>query len=181
MGLFSFLKNAGKKLRIGDDDDKDQKAAAPKPAGAPAPSAEAFREVQDRRRGAALVKLIQDMGLAVNDLGVKVDDETVTLTGAAPSQEVREKVVLLVGNVDGIAKVDDRLTVAQQAQAQAQPEATFYTVKSGDTLSKIAQQHYGKANLYNQIFEANRPMLKDPDEIFPGQVLRIPQMAEAHK
>jgi nucleoid-associated protein YgaU len=171
MGLFEFLKNAGKKLRIGDHDDDDK--AAPKPAqpapGQPAPSAEAFREVQDRRRAAALVKLLGDMGLQITDLGVRVDDEKVTLTGSAPSQEVREKAVLLVGNVDGIAKVDDQLTVAQQ-----EPQATFYTVKSGDNLSKISQQHYGKASLYNVIFEANRPMLKDPDEIYPGQVLRIP-------
>lgn len=180
MGLFDFLKNAGKKLRIGDDDDdkKGPQVPGPKPQ---APSAEGVRELQDRRRGAAMVKLVNDMGLQVNDLGVRVNDDLVTLTGTAPSQEVREKVVLMVGNVDGVARVDDRLTVAQQAQAPAEAQATFYTVKSGDTLSKIAQQHYGKANLYNQIFEANRPMLKDPDEIFPGQVLRIPQMAGAAK
>jgi nucleoid-associated protein YgaU len=169
MGLFEFLKNAGKKLHLGDKDDEPK--AAPKPAqpAAPAPTAEAVREVQDRRRAAALVKLLGDMGLQITDLGVRVDDETATLTGAAPSQEVREKAVLLVGNVDGIAKVDDQLTVAKEEEA-----ATFYTVKSGDSLSKISQHHYGKANLYNVIFEANRPMLKDADEIYPGQVLRIP-------
>ncbi|WP_374607458.1 LysM and BON domain-containing protein [Thermomonas sp.] len=50
----------------------------------------------------------------------------------------------------------------------------FYTVKSGDTLSKISKEFYGEANKYNQIFEANKPMLKDPDKIYPGQMLRIP-------
>lgn len=50
----------------------------------------------------------------------------------------------------------------------------FYTVKSGDTLSKIAKEFYGEANKYTQIFEANKPMLKDPDKIYPGQMLRIP-------
>ena len=44
----------------------------------------------------------------------------------------------------------------------------------GDTLSKIAKEHYGNANLYNKIFEANRPMLSHPDKIYPGQKLRIP-------
>ncbi len=48
-------------------------------------------------------------------------------------------------------------------------------MKSGDNLSKIAKEVYGDANQYPKIFEANKPMLKDPDEIFPGQVLRIPQ------
>ena len=51
----------------------------------------------------------------------------------------------------------------------------FYTVKSGDTLSAISKQVYGNANLYNKIFEANKPMLKSPDKIYPGQVLRIPE------
>jgi nucleoid-associated protein YgaU len=54
-----------------------------------------------------------------------------------------------------------------------------YTVKAGDTLSKIAQQQLGDANAYMVIFEANRNLLKDPDKIQPGQVLRIPQ--SAHK
>jgi nucleoid-associated protein YgaU len=50
----------------------------------------------------------------------------------------------------------------------------FYTVKSGDSLSKIAKEFYGEASKYPQIFEANKPMLKDPDRIYPGQMLRIP-------
>ena len=49
-----------------------------------------------------------------------------------------------------------------------------YTVKAGDTLSKIAKQHLGDANAYMKIFEANRDQLSDPDLIKPGQVLRIP-------
>lgn len=53
-------------------------------------------------------------------------------------------------------------------------ESQFYT-EIRDTLSAIAKQVYGNANLYNQIFEANKPMLKSPDKIYPGQVLRIPE------
>ena len=45
---------------------------------------------------------------------------------------------------------------------------------SGDSLSKIAKEHYGNAMKYPVIFEANKPMLEHPDKIYPGQVLRIP-------
>jgi len=88
-----------------------------------------------------------------------------------PTQEVREKLVLAIGNTAGIGQVDDdgiEVTEPQDA-------SVFYTVQKGDTLSKIAQQHYGSAAKYMAIFEANRPMLEDPDRIYPGQVLRIPR------
>jgi LysM repeat protein len=52
--------------------------------------------------------------------------------------------------------------------------ARTYTVKSGDTLGKIAKQHLGDGNAYRKIFEANRDQLKDPDVIKPGQVLKLP-------
>ena len=50
----------------------------------------------------------------------------------------------------------------------------IYVVKSGDSLSKIAQQEYGNANTWQRIYDANRDILKDPDKIFPGQKLKIP-------
>jgi nucleoid-associated protein YgaU len=52
-----------------------------------------------------------------------------------------------------------------------------YTVKSGDTLSKIAKELLGDAQAYPEIFEANRDQLSDPDKIKPGQVLKIPAHA----
>jgi nucleoid-associated protein YgaU len=58
--------------------------------------------------------------------------------------------------------------------AAAAPAARTYTVKAGDTLSKIAKDHLGNANSYMAIFEANRDQLTDPDKIKPGQVLKIP-------
>ena len=64
-----------------------------------------------------------------------------------------------------------------QASAGGETASTFYTVQKGDSLSKIAKDHYGDASKYPQIFEANKPMLKDPDKIYPGQVLRIPPAA----
>jgi nucleoid-associated protein YgaU len=70
-----------------------------------------------------------------------------------------------------VSKVNDQLTTAQASE----PPATFRTVEKGDTLSKIAKEAYGDANAYNRIFEANRPMLSDPNKIYPGQVLRIPK------
>lgn len=175
MGLIQFAKNVGRKLGIGDDDEKKpQQRQAQQAQTAQGPSPQQLQEMRERKKGAALVKLVNDMGFHVDDLGIRVDDDRVTLTGRAKSQEEREKIVLLVGNVEGIGSVDDRLQVARQ-----EPEAQFYEVKSGDTLSKIAKQFYGDANKYPQIFEANRPMLKDPDEIYPGQRLRIPAMATA--
>jgi nucleoid-associated protein YgaU len=70
-----------------------------------------------------------------------------------------------------VAKVDDEMTVTSSGGG----EAKFHTVEKGDTLSKISKQVYGDANQYNKkIFEANKPMLKSPDQIYPGQVLRIP-------
>ena len=89
--------------------------------------------------------------------------------GTAATQETREKVVLALGNVEGIAKVNDAMQVASASAA-----SRFYTVQKGDTLSKIAKEQYGDANKYPQIFEANKPMLTHPDKIYPGQKLRIP-------
>ena len=103
-----------------------------------------------------------------------VDGDKVKVSGSVDTQENKEKVVLLVGNVEGVASVDDQLTVANP-----EPESVFYEVKSGDTLSKIAKHYYGDANKYPKIFEANKPMLKDADEIYPGQRLRIPDATNA--
>ena len=57
------------------------------------------------------------------------------------------------------------------------PKVETYTVKSGDTLSKIAKEHLGDANAYMKIFNANKDQLTDPDKIKPGQVLKIPTAA----
>ena len=63
---------------------------------------------------------------------------------------------------------------AQEA-TRSRTAGQTYTVKSGDTLSKISQQFYGDAGKYQRIFEANRDKLNDPDKIQVGQVLTIPQ------
>ena len=169
MGLIDFIKNVGHKLNVGHEDPKPAQAA---PKAAQGPSQQEIHALENRKKATALTNLVQQMGLKAENLNVQVDGEKATLTGKVDSQEVREKIVLLVGNTEGIGKVDDQLQVARQ-----EPEAQYYDVKPGDSLSKIAKQVYGDANQYNRIFEANKPMLKDPDKIYPGQKLRIPALA----
>ncbi|MCB1607001.1 MAG: LysM peptidoglycan-binding domain-containing protein [Xanthomonadales bacterium] len=72
----------------------------------------------------------------------------------------------------------EQLPTAEEADQDAWTSGT-YTVKRGDTLSKIAKEVYGSASKYPLIFEANKPMLKDPDKIYPGQVLRIPELGDS--
>ena len=105
------------------------------------------------------------------DLNVSFDgaSSNVTVAGTVADQATKEKVLLCCGNVDGVDKVDDQLTVTNP-----EPPATFHTVVRGDTLSAIAKACYGNATAYMKIFEANKPMLSDPNKIYPGQVLRIP-------
>lgn len=177
MGLIDFVKNVGKKLDLNKDDDKPQNPAQAKPAATAAagPTQQQVAQTQERKREAALVAMINQMGFKVRDLAVDIEGDKALVRGAVDTQQEREKVVLLTGNTDGIGSVDDRLQVSRP-----EPEAQLYDVKPGDTLSKIAKQFYGDANKYNEIFEANRPMLKDADEIYPGQKLRIPAAAGVH-
>lgn len=144
MGMLDFVKSAGEKV-LGA-------ATAGNTAG-------------------ALLEHLKAKGLKSSELMVEYDPAraTVKVSGQAASQAEKEKLLLALGNIEGVEKVDDGLTAADGAAA-----ATFYTVKRGDTLSAIAKAHYGKAGAYMKIFEANQPLLKDPDRIYPGQVLRIP-------
>ncbi|MCT4664506.1 MAG: peptidoglycan-binding protein LysM [Flavobacteriales bacterium] len=157
MGLFSFIKEAGAKL-FGSNK-KEEKAV----------------EVVDTCNEDAANKLketVVALGLEVEAFDACIDGDVVTLTGMAKNQETKEKVILVAGNNEGIATVDDQMEVEIQ-----EPEAQFHTVERGDTLSKIAKTYYGNAMKYPAIFEANKPMLKSPDLIYPGQVLRIPELS----
>ena len=106
----------------------------------------------------------------ITDLGVAFDDGTVDLSGKADSAEAVEKAVLMAGNVNGVTdvKIDN-----MEAPAPA-PEVEYYTIVSGDSLSKIARKYYGNAMDYPKLFEANREVIKDADLIYPGQKIRIP-------
>ena len=149
MGLFSFIKNAGAKIfGIGKTTEEEAKEKANK-----------------------LINAVKTLGFDVLDLKIDISDDLATVWGEANSQETREKVILVVGNTNGIASVDDKMTVEI-----AEPQAQFHTVVSGEYLSKIAKKYYGNAMKYPLIFEANKPMLTHPDKIYPGQVLRIPEL-----
>lgn len=119
-----------------------------------------------------LKKEVAKHGLNADGLNISVNGDKVSVSGTAMTQADAEKIILALGNTVGVAEVDSSL-IAKQAE----PESRMYTVKSGDNLSKISKAMYGDPNQYNVIFEANKPMLKHPDKIYPGQVLRIPPLA----
>lgn len=156
MGLFSFSKNSGAKLI---DKKAEEKAMTVSP------------EELKRVKTESMMKAVENLHLPVSDVSILLNDDVVTVYGQAETQVAKELVLLTLGNNVGISSVDDRMSVVKP-----EPEATFYEVKSGDSLSKIAKEVYGDAKKYNTIFEANKPMLKDPDLIYPGQMLRIPTL-----
>lgn len=160
MGIFDFVKDAGEKV-LGRKEGEDEEAAA---------EARADEELAELRKGNEILRFVLEMGLPVEEVKVRYDDGVATVTGTAETTAVKENIILAIGNIEGVAKVDDRMTVETK-----EPEAVMYTVRSGDTLGEIAEEQYGDASRYPEIFQANRPMLKDPDLIYPGQVLRIPQ------
>lgn len=155
MGLFSFIKSAGKKI-FG----KSKEAAVQvTPAAAAAPTKTELLKAEITR-----------LGIPVTGLNVEVS-EMVSVSGQTVTNADREKVILAMGNIDCIGCVEDNITVTNP-----EPEATFHVVQKGDTLSKISKVVYGDPMKYNAIFEANKPMLEHPDKIYPGQTLRIPAL-----
>ena len=163
MGILSFLKEAGQNL-FDFAKAKGGQTSSAQPGNANDSAA-------NQTPAHAIAAYISKQGLKYKDLTVAYEPSsgTVTVKGVAADQETKEKILLCCGNVQGVSKVVDEITVEKQ-----EPEAKYYTVKSGDTLSKISKTEYGDPNKYMTIFEANKPMLKDPDKIYPGQMLRIP-------
>lgn len=156
MGLFSFIKNAGAKV-FGIGKTTEEEAA---------------------EKANKLVAAVNALELSVADLSINVDDDKATISGEAIDLATKEKVVLVVGNTEGIATVEDLMTVAEVEEIAEEEMAQFHTVVRGDTLGKIAKTFYGNAMKYPVIFEANKPMLEHPDRIYPGQVLRIPPLLD---
>jgi len=167
MSLLSFIKDAGEKLFSKGNAQAAMAQAQANPADVEKSKA------ANAAAGDAILAYIQEQNLKATGLTVTFDGATATATvyGIAADQPTKEKIVLCAGNVHGVEKVNDQMTVDQSA-----PEAQYYTVVRGDTLSKIAKQYYGDANKYPAIFDANKPMLKSPDLIYPGQMLRIPPL-----
>jgi len=160
MGLFSFIKNAGAKL------------FGKKKAQQSAIETSAPIELTDDQKADELIAAIRNHGIPIDSLYVAVEGDLATVAGECQTQADRERIILICGNVEGIGQVEDKISLAVE-----EPEAQFHTVVKGDSLSKIAKVYYGNAMKYPVIFEANKPMLKDPDLIYPGQVLRIPPIA----
>ncbi len=166
MGLFSFVKNAGAKIfgRKGNTPEATEKTEY---------------EI-NMEKAVELINAVQSYEVDIQDLSVTVDGDKATINGTACCQEDREKAILIVGNVAGIAQVEDNIVIVQTddegTAINPSPEAQFHTVVSGDSLSKISLKYYGNAMKYPVIFEANKPMLTHPDKIYPGQVLRIPEL-----
>jgi nucleoid-associated protein YgaU len=124
-----------------------------------------------------IARTVLGTGVRPDGFRVEFSNGTATLRGSVQSEEERKRVLDAVRGVGGVSNVADSLTVGTGAAPRAAAAAGMrtYTVKSGDTLSKIAKAHYGDASKYQKIFEANRKILSDPDLIHPGQVLTIPE------
>lgn len=126
----------------------------------------------------SVLDLIQQRGVKLAHLHVQ--DSKLFMQGEAPSEEVKNRIWDQIKAVDSTysdltcdLKVNPSLPAPSPQAAKANGAQT-YTVKAGDSLSKISKQLYGDANQYMRIFEANRDQLKDPNLIQPGQQLKIP-------
>ena len=146
MGLFDFVKDVGR--QIFDTD------------------AEAADNIKQHLE-------IKTTGLS--NLDVQFDDGTVTICGDCTSEAVRERAILIAGNVQGVEKVvADDLRAPKPKPEEPEEKAEIYEIVSGDTLGAIAKRYYGNASKYMKIFEANKDIISDPNKIYPGQKIRIP-------
>ncbi len=128
------------------------------------------RLLETKKGKDALTEQAKKYGYDTKGMDYDIDDDgAVVVRGKAASQEMKERILLAFGNVAGISTVKDEVE-AEDGGAVSK----FHEVVSGDTLGKISKQYYGKSSLYMRIFDANKPMLKNPDKIYVGQMLRIP-------
>jgi len=137
-------------------------------------------------------QVLREAGLDPSGLKFRFGNQSITVSGEIGAEADRQKILEVLAALPGIESVEDQLTAAVEPAPQAadaEPEAPAeptenagaaggrsYTVVSGDTLWKISGQMYGEGSHYMKIFEANTDVLEHPDRIFPGQVLRIPDL-----
>ncbi len=149
MGLFDFVKDAGRQLFNTDSEAADN-----------------------------IKQHLEIKTSGIKNIEVEFDDGVATICGDCVNQATKDNAILMVGNIAGVEKVvaDELRVPAPKPDAPPEPEekAEFYTIVSGDTLGGIAKRHYGKASQYMRIFEANRDIISDPNKIYPGQKIRIP-------
>ncbi len=148
MGIFDFVKSVGKQLGIGDEETP--------------PTAEDLKAELDSH----------DLG--TQNVEIEVDGDKAVIKGEVADQSIFEKAIMAVGNTLGISKVEAAEVNISDSNAAGVDAPVFHEVKKGDTLWAISKRAYGDGSKYPVIFEANKPMLSDPDKIYPGQMLRIP-------
>ncbi len=110
----------------------------------------------------------------IRNVAVTYEDGVATISGDCDSQDVKNRAILIAGDVQGVEKVVADDLIAPEPAPEEAPKEDYYTIKPGDTLGAIAQQFYGKASAYTRIFEANKDIIADPNKIYPGQKIRIP-------
>src|SRR5919108_2845325 len=115
MGLFSFLKNSGAKVF----NEKEEKAVST-----------ATATESERMKKDAMMRAVNALKLPIKNLSLDIEGDTVIVYGQAETQVAKELVILTLGNNMGVSRVDDRMSVVKP-----EPQATFYEVKSGDSLS----------------------------------------------
>ena len=146
MRLLNFVKEAGSKV-VGKNNEEQ---------------AESIKNT--------IVKAIPE----ADNIKLKLDEGKLTIDGEVKNMEICEKIITIAGNHEGIAKVENNIKI--EGLDIAEDKIKLYTVVKGDTLGGIAKKVYGDSSKYKQIFEFNQPMLKNPDLIYPGQVLRMPEL-----
>ncbi len=141
-----------------------------KTAGAVAIQAQQNDKEETRRY---IKGILEKQGEEVEGLKVDVDGDMIRLFGNCKDPGTMEKAILIAGNITGISKVasDGLKLVGKELKAS---KGKFYTIKSGDNLSKIAKEYLGDANKYMEIVKANKGIIENADKIYPGQTIRIP-------
>ncbi len=107
----------------------------------------------------------------VDNIKADFQEGVVTLSGSSDDPAAVEKAILMAGNMEGVSQI---INNTNQKLEDESDQIEYYVIQSGDTLSKLAKTYYGDATAYQQIFEANREVIKDPDLIFVGQKIHIP-------
>ncbi|MGI9264624.1 MAG: LysM peptidoglycan-binding domain-containing protein [Gammaproteobacteria bacterium] len=162
MGMFDFIADVGENIFSGDDDAADS----------------IYKQINQGLPG------------AISNLKVEFKDGFVTLGGECDTARTKRIATLTAGNNKGVQSVGadglvvKAVPVAEPATTPIEPAVEvvdeepgeYYTIQSGDTLSGIAKTHYGNAMDYTKIFEANREVIKDPDKIYPGQKIFLPNI-----
>ena len=138
---------------------------------APAPAAKESNVDTAAAKESELKRIIDNLSLSDSKLDVEFRNGVATVYGESTSSAEKEKVVMTLGGIEGVRRVDDRISLLSP-----EVEEVIYEVQGGDSLSKIAKSHYGDPMKYMEIFNANKDILKNPDMIHPGQKLRIPKL-----